>query len=518
MPAQRTRRYEIGGAPPRRAPHGGVRSPRARGVRGRAAAGVLATLLAILILAPHALAAPGPQASWRSLRVGVLDVRSYARTTADLFDESPAARRAREAAGAWQRWLEGLVASRDLVHVVTSGAVRKQLDRGPAQREALALAATTFSLAVDRYQALDIDRALELLGRADALYRRYEGALVAPRALADVAFYRGLAWAERGQLDRAHVAFREMLALDPSRTFPRGYYPARAERAIEGALNDLVGQPDKARAALPMELLATAGRRAGVDVWVAAVVDGPPASPTLRVALIDVGSRGTVSAVTASLADAADARARVDRAISVWHTCALRAPHRTARGGARPRRRWRLDLGYNHSVFLKHKGTRSIFHSPGATVGLSWRAARHVHVFGRITHQVSLPDRNRDLLDDFATLRTAVGVGLVWGNATFEGFVDLGLEVGVALGDVATTTDVDCKHFGVDHPRCGRVDRLASPATWAGLRAAAGGRWFMVEGFYLFAMAGVSSYAFQSDAVAVLNFPFDAAAGLGTSF
>jgi len=451
--------------------------------------------------------------------VGVLDVRSYARTPDDLFDEGPAARRARESAGAWQRRIESLVAARALVRLVTSSAARKRLDRGAAQREALALAASTFSLAVERYQALDIDKALELLGRADALYRRYEGALVAPRALADVAFYRGLAWTERGQVDRAHVAFREMLALDPARTFPRGYYPARAERAMEGALTDLVAQPDKVRAAFPMDLLTSAGRRAGVDVWIAAVIDGPPSAPTLRLAIVDVRSRGIVSTVVAPLADVAAARERVDRAISVWHTCALRAPTPApGQGGARVRRRWRLDLGYNHSVFLKHRGTRSVFHSPGATLGVSWRATPNVHVFGRLTHQVSLPDRNRDLLDDFVTLRTAVGVGLIGGNETFEGFLDLGFEVSVALGDVATTTDVDCKHFGVGHPRCGRVDRLPAPATWAGLRAGLGGRWTMFKGFYLAVAAGVSSYVFQSDTVDVLNFPVDASAGLGTSF
>lgn len=474
-----------------------------------------------LILATAAAMAPSaalaaPPAAWRTHRVAVLDVRSYARETEDLFVERPATRRLRETAGAWQRRLERLVAERDQVQLVTSATVRERLLSRRNDRESVRLGSTYYALGVERYTELKGGEALAHFDRAIKLYADGLAEVAQPRRVADAHFYRGLALIEAGLPNRARLAFREVLLLDPDRTFQKGYYPPATEAALEGALLDLQVSKEKARLLLPSARMSRLADRIGVDGVVALAIEGTPEAPVLQLTLYDRTSRGIVLSERVPLDSVPAAEARLDRALSAWHACAVRTEERPR--FARPRRpQTYIDLGYAHTVLLDHR-TRAAFHSPGAAIGLTWEATENLHIFGRLLPTANLQDANGDLLDQFVSTRLIVGAGFTAGTDDFRGYVGAGLELAVAFADIDMTTDVDCKHFGADHPRCSGIFTLAAPGLWFGLNINAGIRWAFVRSFYLHVGAAITLYAVDSDLVKELNFPLSGSIGVGHRF
>ncbi len=486
-------------------------------MRRRAALTCLA-VIAVLAQAGPAAAQSLPAGGWETLRVGVLPVRSYAREPEDVFLERPQARALREAAGLWQRRLEALVGRRDQVEVLPASQVRELLARTRGHREAVDLAAERFALGRELYGAIETDGALKQLDRAAELYREAGADATLPRELADVELYRGLAWAERKELNRAHIAFREMFLLDPGRVIQKGYYPEEIERALAGAQLDLTRLPDKVIARYPLARLSTLASALEVDVWVVALLEGTPDAPVLHVAIFDVRSGALTTSERIPLGEAEVVAERVDRALAVWHACALAA--RDTGSMLRPQRpaRWGVEVGYAHVMMLRHRRTRALFHSPGVSIGATWDATRSAHVFARALHMVSLPDDNADLYESFLTSRLVVGGGLSGGTRDVRLFVEAGLEVGFTLQDIRMTTDVDCKHFGADHPRCTRLSTVEAPGVWFGLKVGLGARVRLSDVWYGYATAQMSSYVLEAELVGDLNFPLGLGVGVGHRF
>ncbi len=482
----------------------------------------LARSLLILLVAPAARAADAlPESGWKPLRIGVLPVRSYVRGAEDLFEERQGPRQLREEAGHWQRYIERAVGGLDLVRLLPStDALKRTLDRS-SHREATALARERYVLGVERYRALATDEAIEQLERAARLYVDAQGDVAEARELADVHMYLGLAQLDRGSAHAAYMAFRQMWLLDPGRVIDHGYYPEAVERALAGALVDLAQLPDKVRLRFPPATLAALAKQAQVDIWVTALIENGPnpdvAAPVLAIAIFDSRTRSVVLDVRIPLGDSEAARDLLDRELTAWHACALESQELPlARRVQQPR--WSVDLGYTHALFLRHDRTREIFHSPGAGLAVAWQSGTALHVFGEFSQMVTAPDSNHDLLSGFITSRLAAGAGLTGGSRRVRVFVQAGLELAVTFTDISMSKDVDCKHFGVDSPRCSGLFRDDPPVLWLGLNFGAGLRVGLGESWYLTARTGFTSYVAPASLVREFNFPLSFTLGIGSRF
>ena len=463
-----------------------------------------------------------PPQGWKTVRVGVLPILSYAREPQDLFQEQPAARGARRDAGQWQRRLETMLGRLDQVVVVTGSQVQDRVARSAEYGDAVQLGAERLALGVEQYESLKREDALRHLDRAAELYRKVLADVVDPRGLADVALYRGLAHIELGAANLAHMDFREMLLLDPGRTFQPGYYPPAVEEALRGALLDVTSQADIIVSRHPIPRLGALTEQVAVDFWAVAIVAGSPAAPFLRLTFYDPRTGGVAFTEQLDLADPKRATLLAERALSAWHACSVQAADAPA---VPPRPRlpeWYLDLGYTHTLMLKHDGTRDFYHSPGVQLGVSWEATSTVLIFFRSILMDSLPDDNGDLIDEFVTTRLALGAGLTGGSETVRFFVRAAVELAIVWSDIAMTRDVDCKHFteGLKspHPRCGSYTRLEAPRAFFGLDLEVGLRWRFADGWYLHLAGGVTSYVLEAELVRDLNFPLSLTLGLGNAF
>jgi hypothetical protein len=166
---------------------------------------------------------------------------------------------------------------------------------------------------------------------------------------------------------------------------------------------------------------------------------------------------------------------------------------------------------------LKHD-TRALFHSPGALISVTWEPGDSVVVFGRTVQMVSLPDANTDLLESFVTSRIALGAGLTGGSRNIRGYVELGVELGVAFNDIRLTRDADCKHFGEADPSCSGVATMKAPSVWFGFVIGAGLRWRVIGSWYMRLAVDASLYVADTALVRSFNFPLTPSLGIGNRF
>lgn len=485
---------------------------------------VVACALAVgVLLGGAARAEPLPQAGWKTLRVGVLPVESYVRGAEDLFVERPEVSALRQQAGEWLLKLERSVGHRDQVELVKAAQIKERLKRTDGYAEGVAIAAERFALGLDRYRALQVEKAMEQFAKAEVLYEDHLANVSEPRAVADLHLYKGLAHLEKGESNLGQIALRDMLVLDPQRQFSKGYYPANVEKALEGALVDLGMQADLVLIRYPLSRLVEIARRLQLDAVVVLLLTGRPDAPRLQLAVFDAATGGLALTETIPLASDPDpALEGVDRALSVWHTCALEAE-----AGRpfirRPRReRFWLDIGYAHTLTLSHRRTRELFHSPGVAIGFTWEANQNLIVYGRAAQMAAIPDANEDLFETYVTSRFAGGVGISGGPTDLRFYAQIGLELALSFTDIFMTRDVDCKHFPRDSAEfeqlCSGLNPLEAPKAWFGLDFGLGLRWRFAGAFYLHFGVALASYVLESEVVGELNFPFSATLGIGNRF
>ncbi|MFT7580713.1 MAG: hypothetical protein ACI9MR_002386 [Myxococcota bacterium] len=448
--------------------------------------------------------------AWKKARVGVLGIQYRRQNPDDLFNERPAVRRAREQAGVWQRRVEDALATRDQLQVIRGAQVREQFQRNAASQELVRAARARFELGVDAYHRLDRKAASDHFNRAHELYVRGFADLTDPPALADVALYRGLVLVEQGETEQARVAFRAMLLNDPGRRFDPGYHPEATEQVIRGAAADA-----QTRSRYVPSRLDAAAKRGKVDIWVSGVLEGEPDRLSLRLTAYDPRAGSNVLAVTIPVDDDAAADL-LDRAMARLHTCIVQSDDRVRRP---TRKRWFVDFGYAHMVWLRHKQTRNFLHGPGATFGVTYEPNTFLHVFGRVQQRVTLIDANADLLDPLSTTTLTLGAGLTVGNPRSVRFLaQAGLEVTTSLSDIEMTTDVNCKFWGKDHPKCGSVFTAKAPAVWFGLNLSFGVRVPLNSQWFLSANVGITNYLLEPDISGQLNFPLHGTLGFGAPF
>jgi len=467
-------------------------------------------VLVTLASAPSGRAAPGDlPAGWKRAVVAVLPIVPVG---TDVFGEGKAAGARVVDAEMWTQ-VVARRASRDQIEVLSADVVRDRLRRAPDLKRTLALAEERFDLGLDRWKALQPKEALVHLERARALHDEALSVEADPQAKADAEFQRGLVLRELGDATAARAAFVAALELDPGRRVRRGYYDAETEAVLAAAERDLADRPNTLSARWPDETLATIAERLGADIVLVGMLEP---EGTLRVVVWDVRTRAPARSDALPTADGERAQRLLDRALAAWHTCFLQAEQGLVRPS--PRKTWFADVSYQHSVWLRHRRTRDFLHGPGAAFGVTWEPSPGLELFARTSQQSTLSDANADLLDVFTTTRFTVGVGLAVGTRALRFSLRAGLDLQVALADIDTTQDVDCKFFDPDHPRCGSIFSAEAPVVWVGIDFAINLRWSPVRDFYFTFTAGNASYALVPSAASELNFPLHGAIGFGLPF
>lgn len=474
-------------------------------------------LLAVTALSGVAAADDLPLGGWRTLDVGVLPVAYLGRSGEDLFTDSPDVRELQEVAGRWHRKLEERLAALDQVNLSRTAQLQERLSRTQDYRRTVAVASERFDLGVLRYHEIQPVEALSHLAKARELYQSVYADVAHPHELADVAFYQGLILVEQKEPTKAHMALRDLLTLDPTRRFERGYYPDAIEQALMGAQADIASHTDLIIGLFSPDRLDGLSKLLDVQVFVLALVDGTPSAPSLRLAIYDQRVRGFATSEHISLADEALAEDELDRVLTAWHACAVEAD-KSGMYRKPPRKRLFFDISYAHGVWLKHSRTRDPLQSLGAELTLTWEPTPVLSLFLRASQLDTLVDGNGDLLDDFIQTRLTLGAGLAFGPTSVRFFARMGLDVGLALSAIGMTTDVDCKFFGTDSDRCGASFRADAPAVWFGLDFSLGTRVALVDGWYLTVSAGIASYVLEPDISGALNFPFHGSLGFGAPF
>ena len=487
----------------------------------------LAVFTVPLLVVTGSAHAEDSRRSWKTIRVGVLPGNSFVRGGSEMFEEDARSRDSREAMGVWQRRVEESLRKLDLVRVVETSELREQLESSGAVRQTMALARERFELGRERYRALELEPAGAQLDRALSLMVGSWAEVTEPRLVADTHLFRGLTMMDRGQESEALVAFRSMWLHDPARRFQSGYYPAATEAVMKRALDDLVAQGDLVGARYPAPRLASIVREAKLDSLVTVALRLSEGGAALQVVIYDANSRLRTVDLTVALNDTQRAEELLDRALSRWHSCAVRSEDRSY--VAKPRlRRWQIEFGYAHAFFLKDDRTRAGFSSPGANIVVNYRVGRAVQLFALTNQMVSVPDVNRDLMEPMMTSRLALGAGLTGEIGRLEPYVRAGVELGLMLSDAKMTRDVECKHF-VNPPDSlsasanpcapGRVFTVEAPALVAGLHGGLGARWKLVPSWHAHLEIQLAAYAFGSDfPISDLNFPITLGAGLGHRF
>ncbi len=491
------------------------------------------TLLALAALAtPTAARAPGmPEGPWRTLTVAVLPV-TYLGGLADPLADPPEAPRLRADAARWHRGLEVAFQGRDQVELIGTAELRERLARQTVLRRTASLAQERYALGLEQWRALRAKEALVQLDRARELHLEAFTDLVDPRTLADVELHRGLALVDLGEIGPARIAFAQMFALDPTRRFERGYYGGPIEHELTGAARDIASLPAPIPILWPAERLAALARRLEIDVWAVGLVTDPePLSPRepfarapattdtaaqIDVALFDVRAVAFTARETFPIGADDFMAVDLDRFVASWHACALEAPSPFLR--PRARRQWFVELGYAHAVWLHHRRTRDYLHGPGAHIGITYLPTPGLELWFKTSQRATLSDANADLLDVFTTTHFGLGAGLGLGDETLAFTLRAGVEVAFSLADIAMTTDVDCKFFGAEHPRCRGIFRAESPALWLGLDFAASLRVAPTRAWYLAWSAGTTIYAISGSLVGELNFPLYGTLAFGLPF
>lgn len=486
-----------------------------------------------LVLAPAAASAARPTLPtrpWKVITVAVLPV-AYLGGLVDPFVDTPADQHLRTEAARWHRGLEVAFGTRDQIAMIGSAEIRERLDRQLKIQRSLVLARERYALGLEQWRALHAKEALAHLDRARDLHLEAFSDLADRRALADVELHRGLALFDLGEVGPARIAFAQMFALDPTRRFERGYYGAAIEQELAGAAVDIATTPAPAAVLWPPERLSKLGTRLRIDVWVLGSVERAPddgarrlrtldpnqeAAGRIELALFDLRTSGYTLHELFRIGSVDYMREDLDRIVSAWHSCALEAPSMVVR--PRARRRWAVELGYTHAVWLHHRRTRDYLHGPGAHVAVAFMPTRGLELWAKTSQRATLSDVNADLLDVFTTTHVALGAGLGIGGSRVTFVLRAGVEMAFSLADIEMTTDVDCKFFGPESDRCRGIFRAESPALWLGLDFSASLRVAPTRAWYLGLSAGTTIYAVSGDLVGELNFPLYGTFAFGLPF
>lgn len=453
--------------------------------------------------------------------VGVAPFRNYAVAPEDLFREDGDALPYDDVLQEAQKYLQERLARRSDVRLIGERDLRESITTRKNYREGILLAREWFNLGVDHYRALRLDRALENLDRAEALYLDIHQDLVEPFALAELELYRGLALGEKGAGDLAHVAYKRMFVFNPWKRFPKGYHAPATETALQGALVDFQLTVNRDMLFLTPERIDRFLREQGLDALFFAYLERRPEGGGLDLHVVVYESapgRVAFRDSTPVTGDPEDLDA-LDRVLTRWLACAdweHQEQPRTPLDAS-----LFVDVGVAYGIFLVQP-LRELFHNVGFHAGVAWQLSQSFDLHVAVAVKTTFPDPNEDLLRSSTSVRGLIGAGFTFRSRRLRLYIHPGVDI-VYLGDIAWTTNANCKFFAplppgerLDCPT-GEVDTQGSGYLF-GLALATGLNVFLTNDLYLDIRVDASAYFLPFDPTDDLNFPMNFALGVGYAF
>ncbi len=342
--------------------------------------------------------------------------------------------------------VEGVTVRPELV-ALPPDALREAIAGAKTYTDRIALARELIEEGVGAYERMRLEDAVRRLGKASTLLKRTQHRWIDSAAVAEVTLTLALAYLEAGRRDKAHLAFKALLELDPQRTLAEGYYSPGAIQAFEVAKADFDNIPDHslspAEAAKPAKLVgahyvlgAQLRRRARGGV-------------ALVVSLYDVKRKRLIDRESAP-ADEASLQWRTERLVSRMLACLTPDGLPDAPPNPYPTGRWRLGASVVGEVYGQ-RPAREPFISMGLTVRGDFLVRPHLIAIGRLGFATSTDARlsvedYEDLRTSLDTARGFVGIGPRVGSRATSFHLAAGLEAMVPSA-VRHTQDPSCK-FG----------------------------------------------------------------------
>lgn len=369
-------------------------------------------------------------------------------------------------------------------------------------------------LGIEHYRSIRLEQAIGILESAIEMARSSWLDALNPELVSELYLYLGLCRLETGKPDLAHIALKNVFLHDPSRRFRSGWFPVREEGALRAAALDFVESTIRENPLETTERMAGFLDSIGADVLVYMYLAPSREGEVLLETRVfekgvAAGDRIDVSRDSRLWRGPDSASA----AVSAWLACAD-LPSRTDTLRRLPR--LFLDTSFSYSIFGTDGTTRTGFHNLGLSAGLAYQIQPGLDTFMKVNVYNSLEDRYGDLLDNFWSIRVAMGVGysavFSWGRA----YTHFGFEMDYLSG-FRSSTDPRCKLWPDDPDLCLSSD-VRDPSFLFGGTAAVGVNVFLSRSVFMTIQVGFSGYFASSGGLTDLNFPFFTDIGFGYAF
>jgi len=463
--------------------------------------------LLLLLAAPAGAASPPLAAPAPKQRVLVLPLRCF---VAVADDES------RKIEAGLLGGLEG----RPGLEGVSPDAFLHSVKSDKLYTDRLALARDLVEEGVRDHERMRLEEAVRKLEKARDLYGETFQAWIDPKAVAEAYLTLAVAHLEGGRQDRAHLVFKGLLELDPSRKLPVGYYSQRAIDAFGVARADLFSGADLS---LRPPEAARIGRAAGARYVLSAHLRSRARGGAALVVALHDARDGRVLDRESVPAGQAPTAWRIDRLTSRLLACIR--PDEPTRPNEDPFSggRWLVGVDLSGAVFGA-RPVRESFVQTGLSARGDFLVRPQLVAVSRVTlarsSGLSLSRlgedgyKHEDLRDPLDSLTVLLGIGprLARRDDSLAAFAAVGLEALVPT-EVRVTRDAGCKWGPPYACRARRHD----PGLVLGAGAVVGATWALLGPVVLQAEVGVSYYlAALGDNE--LNLPVRTAVGLGYRF
>jgi hypothetical protein len=484
----------------------------------RALSTYIAFVLAALLICPQSHAdEPTTPTEPRLRRVAVLPALNFAVSTDTIWNVPAESSQTTEAS--LLRYLLRRLAVEPHLDVIGPEAIVNRLRNHRTFREGADLGLERMRIGQLLYRELRVVEAIPHLEQAQTALINAFHDVVDPQVMSDLSLTLALCYQEQGSM-KTHLSLKEMLLMDPSRRFERGFYSEAFERAVLSALTDLLATTPKENPLRTQTRLDQFMDLIQADTLVFAYLEPGPESPQIRIVIHDRISQNVEFRGSFQSTDQPADLDRIDRFISRWTTC---LPPRVGAPDAPPQSvsDFFIDTSFTYSAFGSLLSdaplTNSVFHNLGMGLSAEWQFLRGLGTFVQLNVLVTTQDSLRDLKDPPPILRTTAGLSYAFGNERWRGFARFGIDSQFLLGEFRVTTDPWCKWVDA-HPKCNLTNQQEFQDEYLiGVHAGMGVQMFVQASLYLTLRTGVSVYVAPAEAVG-LNFPISADLGLGYKF
>jgi hypothetical protein len=473
--------------------------------------------LVLAVVAPSAVSAADAvktaEASFPKKRVILIPGRDFRIDPEALFFEGDVAGPAGQEIGKACTTAAEFISEEPEIELTDLTAGRGQLEVEGLQNQELVVRGL-LHLGIERYRDINLKEAISVLEEGIKVSLHGYADVLHPTLVSDLYLYLGLTRLETGEPELAHIALKNMFLLTPDKRFRSGWFPQKVEKALRAAAVDFVQSPPRENPLGTTERVAgfLKANRANALMYLY-LESGSDKTVMLETRVFEMPRKESDSMGMTRDSRRWDGVTSASLAVSAWLACAD-LPSRIDTSRRLPR--IFLETGASYSMFLADNTTRTGFHNLGGAVSLAYQIQPGLDTFIKFNFYRSVEDSYGDLLDDFWSIRTAIGVGysavFSWGRV----FTHFGFEMNYLSG-FRSSTDPRCKLWPDDPELC-ESSTVSKPSFLFGAMGLVGVNVFLSRQVFMTMQVGVSGYFVANENLSDLNSPFVTEIGFGYAF